>query len=155
MLLIEYARPGVYVRQCNTRRSEYMSMQEEVDEIKHIIEDDHVERTEVYLGGDTIPHLITETVNMRLDELFKLLESVLNRVSEEELLMLDEVLAPCLESNVIYTKQDYSEYEMVETFKIDKEFLFDTLDDLVAAKTKEERINDLKEDIILYITKEK
>ena len=132
-----------------------MSMQEEVDEIKRIIENDHVERTEVYLGGDTIPHLITETVNMRLDELFKLLESVLNRVSEEELLMLDEVLAPCLESNVVYTKQDYSEHGVVETFKIDKEFLFDTLDDLVASKTKEERINDLKEDIILYITKGK
>ena len=115
-----------------------MSMQEEVDEIKRIIENNHVERTEIYLGDDIIPHLITEIVNMRLDVLFKLLEPVLNRVSEEELIMLDEVLAPCLESNVVYTKQDYSEYEMVETFKIDKEFLFDTLDDLVAAKTKEE-----------------
>ena len=115
-----------------------MSMQEEVDEIKRIIENNHVERTEIYLGDDIIPHLITEIVNMRLDVLFKLLEPVLNRVSEEELFMLDEVLAPCLESNVVYTKQDYSEYEMVETFKIDKEFLFDTLDDLVAAKIKEE-----------------
>ena len=131
-----------------------MSMQEEVDEIKRIIEDDHVERTEVYLGGDIVPHLITEIVNMRLDVLFKLLEPVLKQVSEEELLMLDEVIAPCLESNVVYTKQDYSEYGMVETFKIDKEFLFDTLDDLVVAKTKEERIADLKEDIILYVTKE-
>ena len=130
-----------------------MSMQEEMDEIKRIIEDDHVERTEVYLGDDIIPYLITEIVNMRLDVLFKLLESVLNRVPEEELLMLDEVLAPCLESSVVYTKQDYSEHEVVETFKIDKEFLFDTLDDLVAAKTKEERISDLKEDIILYVTK--
>ena len=131
-----------------------MSMQEEVDEIKRIIKDNHVERTEVFLGNDIIPHLITEAVNMRLDVLFNLLEPVLNRVPVEELLMLDEVLAPCLESNVVYTKQDYSEYRMVETFKIDKEFLFDTLDDLAATKIKEERINDLKEDIILYLTKE-
>ena len=132
-----------------------MSIQEEVDEIKRIIEDNHVDRTEVYLGNDIIPYLITETVNMRLDVLFKVLEPVLNQMSEEGLLMLDEVLVACLESNVVYTKQDYSEYTMVETFKIDKEFLFDTLDDLVVVKTKEERINDLKEDIILYITKEK
>ena len=132
-----------------------MSTQEEVDKIKRIIENDHVERTEVYLGDDIIPYLITEIVNMRLDELFKLLEPVLNRVSEEELLMLDEVLAPCLQANVVYAKQDYSEHGVVETFKIDKEFLFDTLDDLVASKTKEERINDLKEDMILYITKGK
>src|SRR5699024_10562015 len=129
-----------------------MSMKEEVDEIKRIIENNHVDRTEIYLGDDIIPHLITEIVNMRLDVLFKLLEPVLNRVSEEELFMLDEVLAPCLEPSVVYTKQDYSEYGVVETFKIDKEFLFDTLDDLVAAKTKEERIEDLKKDIILYVT---
>ena len=130
-----------------------MNTQEEVDKIKRIIENDHVERTEVYLGDDIIPYLITEIVNMRLNELFKLLEPVLNRVSEGELLMLDTVLAPCLEANVVYAKQDYTDHEMVESLTMDKELLFDTLDELLTRKTKEERINDLKEDIILYITK--
>ena len=43
---------------------------------------------------------------------------------------------------------------MVEYVTVDKEFLFDTLDDLLVVKTKEERIEDMKEDIILYLTKE-
>ena len=127
----------------------------DLEAIKQIIKDEHVERNELYIGSEPIPYQITEKVNMRLDVLHKLLLPLLRHTPRENVKALDVELAPFIGEQSIYTTPDYSECKMVEYVTMDKEFLFDTLDDLLVVKTKEERIEDMKEDIILYITKEK
>ena len=126
----------------------------DIEAIKQILKDKHVERTEVFIGDEPIPYRITEVVNMSVDVLRELLDPVIRHAPKKNLHLLNQTLAPNISETIAYTKADYSEYDVVESLTMDKEFLFDTLDDLVAAKTKEERIADLKEDIILYITKE-
>ena len=127
----------------------------DLEAIKQIIKDKHVERNELYIGSEPMPYQITEKVNMRLDALHELLLPLLRHTPRENVKALDVELAPFIGEQSIYITPDYSESKMVEYVTMDKEFLFDMLDDLLTRKTKEERIEDMKEDIILYITKEK
>ena len=124
----------------------------DLEAVKQIIRDEHVERNEIYIGSEPIPYQITEKVNMRLDVLHELLLPLLRHTPRENVKVLDVELAPFIGERFIYTTPDYSECKKVEYVTIDREFLFDMLDDLLTLKTKEERIENLKEDIILYVT---
>ena len=123
--------------------------------IKRVLEEKHLKTTEIFLGNDVIPYQIIEEIDMRLDVLYELIEPALRSTPSENVLMLDRALAPNIKENIVYTNRDYSRYDVIKSITIDKELLFDTLDDLLVAQTKEKRINDLKEDIILYVTKGK
>ena len=132
-----------------------MNARRQVEVIKRVLEEKHLKTTEIFLGNDVIPYQIIEEIDMRLDALYGLIEPALRSTPNEGVLMLDRVFAPYIKENIVYTNRDYSRYDVIKSITIDKELLFDTLDDLLVAQTKEERINDLKEDIILYVTKGK
>ena len=131
-----------------------MNARREVEVIKRVLEEEHLKTTEIFLGNDAIPYQIIEEIDMQLDTLYELIEPALRSTPSENVLMLDRALASNIKESIVYTSRDYSRYDVIKSITIDKDLLFDTLDDLLVAQTKEERINDLKEDIILYITKE-
>ena len=125
----------------------------DLEAIKQIIRDEHVERNELYIGSEPIPYQITEKVNMRLDVLHELLLPLLRHTPRENVKALAVELAPFVDEQFIYTTPDYLECKRVEYVTIDKEFLFDTLDDLLATRPKKERASDFDDDTILYVTK--
>ena len=122
----------------------------DIDVIKQIIRDKYIERTEVYIGSEPIPYRVTEEVHISVDRLYGLLLPLLQRVSPENVQQLEEELQPC----IAHTTPDHAEHITADYLRIDKEYLFDTFDDLLTVRTKEERMNDLTEETILYITKE-
>ena len=122
----------------------------DIDVIKQIIRDKYIERTEVYIGSEPIPYRVTEEVHISADRLYGLLLPLLQRVSHENVQQLEEELQPC----IAHTTPDHAEHITADYLRIDKEYLFDTFDDLLTIRTKEERMNDLTEETILYITKE-
>ena len=122
----------------------------DIDVIKQIIRDKYIERTEVYIGSEPIPYRVTEEVHISVDRLYGLLLPLLQRVSRENVRQLEEELQPC----IAHTTPDHAEHITADYLRIDKEYLFDTFDDLLTVRTKEERMNDLTEETILYITKE-
>ena len=122
----------------------------DIDVIKQIIRDKYIERTEVYIGSEPIPYRVTEEVHISVDRLYGLLLPLLQRVSRENVQQLEEELQPC----IAHTTPDHAEHITADYLRIDKEYLFDTFDDLLTVRTKEERMNDLTEETILYITKE-
>lgn len=128
-------------------------MNDSLEAVKQIIRDEHVERNELYIGSEPIPYQITEKVNMRLDALHELLLPLLRHTPRENVKALDVELAPFINEQFIYTTPDYSECKKVEYVTIDKEFLFDMLDDLLTPKPKKERASGFDDDIILYVTK--
>ena len=122
----------------------------DIDVIKQIIRDKYIERTEVYIGSEPIPYRVTEEVHISVDRLYGLLLPLLQRVSRENVQQLEEELQPC----IAHTTPDHAEHITADYLRIDKEYLFDAFDDLLTVRTKEERMNDLTEETILYITKE-
>lgn len=126
----------------------------DIDVIKQIIRDKYIERTEVYIGSEPIPYRVTEEVHISVDRLYGLLLPLLQRVSRENAQQLEEELQPCISKAIAHTTPDHTEHITADYLRIDKEYLFDTFDDLLTVRTKEERMNDLTEETILYITKE-
>ena len=122
----------------------------DIEVIKQIIRDKYIERTEVYIGSEPIPYRVTEEVHISVDRLYGLLMPLLQRVSRENVQQLEEELQPC----IAHTTPDHAEHITADYLRIDKEYLFDAFDDLLTVRTKEERMNDLTEETILYITKE-
>ena len=110
----------------------------DIEAVKQIIKDKHVERNELYIGSEPIPYQITEKVNMRVDVLYELLLPILNQTPSESVRGLDIELAPFVNKRMIYTTPDYSKCKEASYVIIDKEFLFDMFDDLLVQKTKEE-----------------
>lgn len=127
----------------------------DIDVIKQIIRDKYTERTEVYIGSEPIPYRVTEEVHISVDRLYGLLLPLLQRVSRKNVQQLEEELQPCISKAIAHTTPDHAEHITTDYLRIDSEYLFNTFDDLLTVRTKEERINDLKEDIILYVTKGK
>lgn len=127
----------------------------DIDVIKQIIRDKYTERTEVYIGSEPIPYRVTEEVHISVDRLYGLLLPLLQRVSRKNVQQLEEELQPCISKAIAHTTPDHAEHITTDYLRIDSEYLFNTFDDLFTVRTKEERINDLKEDIILYVTKGK
>ena len=66
----------------------------DLEAIKQIIKDKHVERNELYIGSEPIPYQITEKVNMRLDVLHELLLPLFRYTPRENVKALDVELAP-------------------------------------------------------------
>ena len=122
----------------------------DIDVIKQIIRDKYIERTEVYIGSEPIPYRVTEEVHISVDRLYGLLLPLLQRVSRENVQQLEEELQPC----ITHATPDHTDHITADYLRIDKEYLFDAFDDLLTVRTKEERMNDLTEETILYITKE-
>ena len=122
----------------------------DIDVIKQTIRDKYIERTEVYIGSEPIPYRVTEEVHISVDRLYGLLLPLLQRVSRENVQQLEEELQPC----IAHTTPDHAEHITADYLRIDKEYLFDAFDDLLTVRTKAERMNDLTEETILYITKE-
>lgn len=128
-------------------------MNDSLEAVKQIIRDEHVERNELYIGSEPIPYQITEKVNMRLDALHELLLPLLRHTPRENVKALDAELKPFISEQFIYITPEQSEAKAIDYVTMDKEFMFDMLDDLLTPKSKKERASDFDDDIILYVTK--
>lgn len=128
-------------------------MNDSLEAVKQIIRDEHVERNELYIGSEPIPYQITEKVNMRLDVLHELLLPLLRHTPRENVKALDAELKPFISEQFIYITPEQSEAKAIDYVTMDKEFMFDMLDDLLTPKLKKERASDFDDDIILYVTK--
>ena len=125
----------------------------DLEAVKQIIRDEHVERNELYIGSEPIPYQITEKVNMRLDVLHELLLPLLRHTPRENVKALDAELKPFISEQFIYITPEQSEAKAIDYVTMDKEFMFDMLDDLLTPKPKKERASGFDDDIILYVTK--
>lgn len=125
----------------------------DLEAVKQIIRDEHVERNELYIGSEPIPYQITEKVNMRLDALHELLLPLLRHTPRENVKALDAELKPFISEQFIYITPEQSEAKAIDYVTMDKEFMFDMLDDLLTPQLKKERASDFDDDIILYVTK--
>ena len=66
----------------------------DLEAIKQIIKDKHVERNELYIGSEPIPYRVTEEVYISVERLYGLLLPLLQRVSRENVQQLEEELQP-------------------------------------------------------------
>ena len=72
----------------------------DIEAIKQILKDKHVERTEVFIGDEPIPYRITEVVNMRVDVLRELLDPITRHVPKKNLHLLNQTLAPNISETI-------------------------------------------------------
>ena len=90
---------------------------------------------------------------MRLDALHELLLPLLRHTPRENVKALDAELKPFISEQFIYITPEQSEAKAIDYVTMDKEFMFDMLDDLLTPKPKKERVPGFDDDIILYVTK--
>ena len=133
-----------------------MSVNEQTKLIKQNLLDKHVERTEVYIGNEAIPYWVTEVVNMPMSKFWSLVTPITSHLSKSELNNLLEELDASIDTTVLYTSRDREQRHEVSYIHIDKEYLFDLLDDYARiANATNLKNNRYAEDRILYVTKRK